>query len=73
MRWQTVHALPEKVNLTRIGNERAAGEIEQGCLTRPVRPHHPEDLAGFNSQADVLDRGDAAKTLGDFIESEKRH
>ena len=70
---KTIDTLAEKANLTRVGNERAADEIEKGCLPRPIGPHHAEDLAGFNGQADILDSSNTAKTLGDSIESEKRH
>ncbi len=70
---QTVYAFAEKLNLAGVGSERAADEIEKGCLSRPVGPHHAKDLRSLNSQADTLDRDDATKSLGDLIESEKRH
>ena len=73
MRRHTVYALAEELNLTRIGNERAADEIEKSCLSRPVGPHHAKNLAGLDGQVDPLDRSNTAKGLGDIIEGEKRH
>jgi hypothetical protein len=73
MRRHTVYALAEKLNLTRIGNERAADKIEKSCLSRTVWPHHTEDLAGLNGQVDILDRRNTAKGLADVIESKKGH
>ena len=73
MRRQTVRALAEKLNLARVGSERATNEVEKGCLSRPVGSHHAKNLRSLNGQTDTIDRGDATKSLGDLIESEKRH
>jgi hypothetical protein len=73
MRRQAVYALAAKPNLTSIRSEGAAHEIKEGCLPRPVGPHHPHNLAGLDSEVDVLDGSHTAKALGDFIEREKRH
>jgi hypothetical protein len=63
MRRHTVYALAEKLNLTRIGNERTAHEIEKGCLPGAVGSHDPEDLTRLHSQTDAPNSNNPAEAL----------
>src|SRR5918992_3243989 len=55
------------------GGEDPRDQVEQGGLAGSVRPDEAEDLAFLDDDLDLLERGEAAESLGDVSDLQDRH
>ena len=57
---------------TRIGHEQAGKQLEQGGLSRPIRPQEGDELAGVDREADTGDGLVGAVAFHHIVEEQGR-
>ena len=72
VRRQSREILPVEKDLSAGWPEHRADQVEQRSLAGAVRSDQAADLACFDLEAHVLDRGQAAEPLGDADNVEQR-
>ena len=65
---QLCHVLAFEADASRTRQMGAADQIEEGGLTRAVRPDDCIDLAGFDMRADVVDRDETAEAFAERVD-----